>query len=66
MRRLFNQPGFAVLINDVMDEAEIEKRFTKVGFFYYDRIGTTLRPELVALKATGNDEKFVNLVKKSR
>lgn len=64
-KTFFNQPGFAILISDAMDDAEIESRFAKVDFFQFDRIGTTLRPELVALKATGNNERFINLVKKA-
>ena len=64
-KTFFNQPGFAILISDAMDDVEIESRFAKVDFFQFDRIGTTLRPELVALKATGNNERFINLVKKA-
>lgn len=64
-KTFFNQPGFAILISDAMDDAEIESRFAKVDFFQFDRIGTTLRPELVALKANGNNERFINLVKKA-
>ncbi len=63
-RSFFNQPGFAILISDAMDDTEVQRRFEKVGFFHYDRIGTTLCTELVALKANGNNERFINLVKK--
>jgi acetyl-CoA decarbonylase/synthase complex subunit gamma len=31
----------------------------------YERVGLTMRPELVALKETGNKERFLNMVKKS-
>jgi len=64
-KTFFNPPGFAILITDVMDDREIESRFAKIDFFQYDRIGTTLRTELVALKANGNNERFINLVKKA-
>jgi acetyl-CoA decarbonylase/synthase, CODH/ACS complex subunit gamma len=64
-KTFFNQPGFAILISDAMDEEETRRRFAKVGFFQYDRIGTTLRPELVAIKSTGNDDRFLNIVRKS-
>lgn len=63
-KTFFNQPGFAILITDAMDDDEIDTRFSKVGYFQYDRIGTTLRPELVAIKSTGNDEKFLDIVRK--
>jgi acetyl-CoA decarbonylase/synthase complex subunit gamma len=64
-KTFFNQPGFAILITDAMEDAEINRRFNKVSYFQYDRIGTTLHPELVALKSVGNDEKFLSLVKKA-
>lgn len=64
-KTFFNQPGLAVLITDAMEDEEIAKRFSKVGNLQYDRIGTVLRPELVALKSTGNDEKFLGLVKRA-
>jgi len=64
-KTFFNQPGLAILITDAMDDTEIDRRFTKVGFFQYDRIGTTLRPELVALKYVGNDSRFINLARKA-
>ena len=62
-KTFFNKPGFAVLMSDTMDEAEVEKRFAKLAQFQYERVGVTLRAELAALKYTGNKEKFLSLVK---
>jgi acetyl-CoA decarbonylase/synthase complex subunit gamma len=62
-KTFFNKPGFAVLISDTMDEAEAEKRFSKLAQFQYERVGVTLRAELAALKHTGSKEKFLSLVK---
>jgi len=64
-RTFFNKPGLAILITDSMDDGEVEKRFAKLALLQYERVGITLRPELVALKETGNREKFINLVKKA-
>jgi acetyl-CoA decarbonylase/synthase complex subunit gamma len=64
-KTFFNKPGFAILISDAMEDKEIEKRFEKVSYFQYDRIGTNLRPELLALKSEGNDDRFLNLVEKA-
>jgi acetyl-CoA decarbonylase/synthase complex subunit gamma len=64
-RTFFNKPGLAVLITDSMDDAEAENRFGKLAFLQYERVGLTLRPELVALKETGNKERFINLVKRA-
>jgi acetyl-CoA decarbonylase/synthase complex subunit gamma len=62
-KTFFNKPGFAVLMTDAMDEPEIEKRFSKLAQFQYERVGVTLRAELAALQYTGNREKFLNLTK---
>lgn len=64
-KTFFNKPGFAILIMDSMDDGEVNKRFSKLAQFQYERVGLTLRPELVALKETGNKERFIELVKKA-
>ncbi len=64
-KTFFNKPGLAILITDAMDDAEADRRFAKLSLYQYERVGLTLRPELVALKETGNRERFLNLVKKA-
>ena len=64
-KTFFNKPGLAVLITDAMDDAEVDRRFSKLAELQYERVGLNLRPELVALKDTGSKEKFLNLVKKA-
>lgn len=64
-KTFFNKPGLAILITDAMDEAEVERRFSSLSFHQYERVGITLRPELVALKETGKRESFLNLVEKA-
>jgi acetyl-CoA decarbonylase/synthase complex subunit gamma len=64
-KTFFNKPGLAILITGTMDDAETDRRFTKLSLYQYERVGLTLRPELVALKETGNKEKFLDLVKKA-
>jgi len=64
-KRFENPPGFAILISDSMDEAEVNARLERFGQLQYERVGLTLRPELVALKAeSGDAEKFAALVGK--
>jgi acetyl-CoA decarbonylase/synthase complex subunit gamma len=62
-KTFFNKPGLAVLITDSMDDGEVGRRFSKLSELQYERVGLNLRPELVALKDTGNKEKFLDLVK---
>jgi acetyl-CoA decarbonylase/synthase complex subunit gamma len=64
-KTFFNKPGLAVLITDAMGDAEVDRRFGKLAELQYERVGLLLRPELVALKETGNKEKFLGLVKKA-
>jgi len=67
-KRFENPPGFAILISDTMDESEINARLERFGQLQYERVGLTLRPELVAVKGESGDaakfENVVNRVKK--
>lgn len=64
-KTFFNKPGFAILISAAMDDEEVRNRFGKLRELQYERVGTRLRPELVALKDTGDRERFLGLVQKA-
>ena len=60
-----NKPGLAVLISDAMPEAEVNSRLQRFKELKYERVGLTLRPEMVAVKnESGDSGKFEALVKK--
>ena len=64
-KRFENPPGLAILISDTMDDSEVNARLERFKKLQYERIGLTLRPELVALKAESGDAgKFGALVGK--
>lgn len=64
-KRFENPCGFALLISDAMDEVEVDARLKKLQELQYERIGLTLRPDLVALKDdSGDSTKFEALVNK--
>ena len=64
-KRFENPPGFAMLISDMMDDAEIDARLKRFEELQFERVGLILRPELVALKAeSGDPAKFEALVNK--
>ncbi|MBI2328561.1 MAG: acetyl-CoA decarbonylase/synthase complex subunit gamma [Chloroflexi bacterium] len=64
-KRFENPPGLALLIKDTMEEAEVNARLEKFKQLQYERVGLTLRPELIAVKAeSGNAGKFEALVNK--
>ncbi|GAJ11373.1 unnamed protein product, partial [marine sediment metagenome] len=62
-------PGLAILISDTMDDAGINARLEKCQKLQYQRVGITLRPELVAVKCESGDaakfEAVVNKVKQN-
>jgi len=68
-KRFESPPGFAILISDTMDESEINARLERCSQLQYERVGLTLRPELVAIKGESGDaakfESVVNKVKQS-
>jgi len=62
-KRFENPPGFALLISDTMTESEVDSRLDRFKKLQYERVGLTLRPELVALKCGSQDTgKFAALV----
>jgi len=64
-KRFENPPGIAILIKDTMADAEINSRLERFKTLQYYRVGLTLRPELVAIKAeSGDAAKFTALVNK--
>jgi acetyl-CoA decarbonylase/synthase complex subunit gamma len=64
-KRFENPPGIAILITDAMDDAEIDARLKKVKDLVYERVGLTLRTDLVALKSeSGDAAKFAALAAK--
>jgi acetyl-CoA decarbonylase/synthase complex subunit gamma len=63
-KRFENPPGFAILIKDSMNDSEVDVRLERAKI-EYERVGLTLRPELVAAKAeSGDASKFSALVDK--
>jgi acetyl-CoA decarbonylase/synthase complex subunit gamma len=64
-KRFENQTGIAILISDTMDDAEVDARVEKFKTLEYERVGLTLRPDLIAIKAdSGDAAKFEALVNK--
>lgn len=58
-----NPPGIAVLISDDMNEEAISGRLHRFKTLSYERVGITLRADLVAIKAvSGNAAAFSALV----
>jgi acetyl-CoA decarbonylase/synthase complex subunit gamma len=66
-KRFENPPALAILISDTMAEAEVKARLDKCLQLQYERVGLTLKPDLVALKAdSGDTHKFETLVNQAK
>ena len=64
-KRFENAPAIALLISDDMTEANIDERIEKFNNLVYERVGQTLRAEMVALKCQSGDEnKYKALIDK--
>ncbi|MDD4873999.1 MAG: acetyl-CoA decarbonylase/synthase complex subunit gamma [Dehalococcoidales bacterium] len=62
-KRFENPTGLAILINDNMTEVEIDDRIERFNSLVYERVGLTLRGELVALKCETQDAStFIRLI----
>lgn len=60
-----HQPGIALLISDKESEAKIDEKIKKIKELKFDRVGMTLKANLLALQfESGNKSKFEALVKK--
>jgi acetyl-CoA decarbonylase/synthase complex subunit gamma len=68
-KRFENPPGIALLISDTMDESEVNARLERFSQLQYERVGLTLRADLIAVKDESGDagkfEALVNKVKQS-
>jgi len=64
-KRFENPPGIAILIKDTVAEAAVNAGIEKFKQFQFERVGLTLRPELIAVKAeSGDAAKFAGVVNK--
>jgi len=50
-----NPAALAVLISDEMNDAQVEERIKKFSELRYERVGLTLKPDLIAVKDTKGD-----------
>lgn len=62
-KRFENPPGLAVLISDSLSDSEIDNRLEKFNRLRYERIGLTLRGDLLAVRAdSGDGTRFASVV----
>ncbi|MFH0845187.1 MAG: acetyl-CoA decarbonylase/synthase complex subunit gamma [Pseudomonadota bacterium] len=64
-KTFYNPTGIAAMISSDAGLGILEQKLKEWNSFQYERVGLTLRPELVALKdGNGNEEAFVTAAKK--
>jgi acetyl-CoA decarbonylase/synthase complex subunit gamma len=62
-----NPPGIAVQMIDTMSDGEITARLDSYAKLQYERVGLTLKPDLIAIKsANGDASKMEALVEKAK
>lgn len=54
-KTFINPPGIAVLVTDEMSDEEVAGRLERFKTLEYERVGLTLRADLVAVKSVSND-----------
>jgi acetyl-CoA decarbonylase/synthase complex subunit gamma len=60
-----NKPGLAILLSDALPAPEVDAKIKRFKELKYERVGLTLRPEMIAVKNDSGDVgKFEALVKK--
>lgn len=66
-KTFFNKPGIAVLISTSMGDDEIDRRLSSLAELQYERVGETLRAEMVAVKdaGCGDANRFAQVVRKA-
>lgn len=57
-------PGFAVLVKDSMEDDAIEDKVKKTVDTVFERVGQTLKVNLIAIEAGGDKERFAQVVGK--
>ncbi len=57
-KRFENPPGIAILVSVDKDDANIDAKLQRFNDLQYERIGLTLRPDLVAVKAGTDAARF--------
>lgn len=66
-KTFFNKPGIAVLVSTSMDDDEIDRRLSSLAALQYERVGETLRAEMVAIRDAGGGDanRFAQVVRKA-
>ncbi|HZD59072.1 MAG TPA: acetyl-CoA decarbonylase/synthase complex subunit gamma [Anaerolineae bacterium] len=63
-KTFFNPPGYALLVEDTEDADTIASKLSNLKAATYERVGQTLRSNLIAIKnASGDTDTFANTVK---
>jgi len=63
-KTFYNPPGLAAMVKSDIDTADLDAKLKAWNALQYERVGLTLRPELVALKDVGGNGSFGAAAKK--
>lgn len=57
-------PGFGILIKDNLSDEEIEKKVNQINSLAFERVGQTLRANLIAIESNSDGERFAQVSEK--
>jgi acetyl-CoA decarbonylase/synthase, CODH/ACS complex subunit gamma len=61
-KKFFNQTAYALIIEDDLDDQSVVERAKKLDAMKYERIGIISGVDLIAVKATGDAQRFSDVV----
>lgn len=62
-KTFYHPCGIAILVSDSEADEVISQKINKIKTLQFDRIGQTLKANLVAVKFVANKEKYLNIIK---
>ncbi len=62
-QKFYHPTGIGILVEDTMKDAEVRERLSKINSLVFERIGQTIKPDLVCVKNSSNDkERYAKIV----
>lgn len=63
-KTFLHPPGFGILIKDNLSDEEIEKKVNQINSLAFERVGQTLRANLIAIESNSDGERFAQVSEK--
>ncbi len=65
-QKFYHPAGIGILVEDTLSDSELQSRLNEIGKLVFERIGLTIRPDLICIKNSSRSrDAFVKAVKKA-